>query len=80
MFEGPEHYLCERTQLDAKKCTFKTGKVVLQQPIDHAQVKKLLATGKTDALDKFISKAGKPFTAHLKLADKGKVEFEFPER
>jgi DNA topoisomerase-3 len=80
VFEGPESYLCERSQLETKKCTFKTGKVVLQQPVDRAQVKKLLATGKTDPLDKFISKAGKPFTAQLKLADKGKVEFDFPER
>jgi DNA topoisomerase-3 len=80
VFEGPETYLCERSQLDAKKCTFKTGKTVLQQPVDREQVKKLLATGKTDLLTQFISKAGKPFPAHLKLADKGKVEFEFPER
>lgn len=80
VFEGPETYLCERSQLDAKKCTFKTGKVVLQQPVDREQVKKLLATGKTDLLTQFISKAGKPFPAHLKLAERGKVEFEFPER
>jgi len=80
VFEGPEHYLCERSQLDAKRCTFKTGRVVLQQPVDHAQVKKLLATGKTDLLTQFISKAGKPFPAHLKLTEKGKVEFEFQER
>ena len=69
-----------RSQLDAKKCTFKTGKVVLQQPVDREQVKKLLATGKTDLLTQFISKAGKPFPAHLKLAERGKVEFEFPDR
>jgi DNA topoisomerase-3 len=80
VFEGPETYLCERSQLDAKKCTFKTGKVVLQQPVDRDQVKKLLATGKTDLLTQFISKAGKPFPAHLKLAERGKVEFEFQER
>ncbi|NDD37402.1 MAG: DNA topoisomerase III [Verrucomicrobia bacterium] len=80
VFEGPESYLCERSQLDAKKCTFKTGKVVLQQPVDREQVKKLLAKGKTDLLTQFISKAGKPFPAHLKLAERGKVEFEFPER
>ena len=80
VFEGPESYLCERSQLDAKKCTFKTGKLVLQQPVDREQVKKLLATGKTDLLTQFISKAGKPFPAHLKLAERGKVEFEFQDR
>ncbi len=80
VFEGPESYLCERSQLSEKRCTFKTGKVVLQQPVDRDQVKKLLAKGKTDLLTQFISKAGKPFPAHLKLAERGKVEFEFPER
>ena len=80
VFEGPESYLCERSQLAEKRCTFKTGKLVLQQPVDRDQVKKLLAKGKTDLLTQFISKAGKPFPAHLKLAERGKVEFEFPDR
>ena len=80
VFEGPESYLCERSQLAEKRCTFKTGKVVLQQPVDRDQVKKLLAKGKTDLLTQFISKGGKPFPAHLKLAERGKVGFEFPER
>lgn len=79
VFEGPEHYLCERSQADTKRCTFKSGKVVLQQPVDREQFKKLLATGKTDQFDKFISKSGKPFRARLTLAEKGKVGFEFPE-
>jgi DNA topoisomerase-3 len=79
VFEGPTDYLCEHSQRDAKRCLFKTGKVILQQPVEREQVSKLLAKGKTDPLTKFISKAGKPFTAHLRLAEKGKVEFEFPE-
>ncbi len=79
VFEGPVNYVCERSQAESKRCTFKSGRVVLQQPIDHTQIKKLLATGKTDVMDKFISKAGKPFSAHLKLGARGKVEFEFPE-
>ena len=80
VFEGPVNYVCEKSQADTKRCTFKSGRVVLQQPIDHTQIKKLLATGKTDVMEKFISKAGKPFSAFLKLGAKGKVEFEFPER
>ncbi|MGC2352739.1 MAG: topoisomerase C-terminal repeat-containing protein [Candidatus Udaeobacter sp.] len=35
--------------------------------------------GKTDLLDGFISKRGRPFSAYLKLED-GKVGFEFPEK
>ncbi|MBP7566629.1 MAG: topoisomerase C-terminal repeat-containing protein, partial [Burkholderiaceae bacterium] len=63
-------------------CDFKTGKVILQQPVDHEQLAKLLATGKTDLLDKFISnktrRAFKAFLAYDKEA--GKVGFEFEPR
>jgi len=80
VYEGPVNYVCEKSQADTKRCTFKSGRVVLQQPIDHTQIKKLLKDGKTDVMEKFISKAGKPFSALLKLSPRGKVEFEFPER
>jgi DNA topoisomerase-3 len=67
--------------LETKRCTFKTGKVVLQQPVDREQAKKLLDNGRTDLLPKFVSsKTGKPFQAFLVMQDKGKVGFEFPER
>jgi DNA topoisomerase-3 len=80
VFEGPVNYVCERSQAETKRCTFKSGRVVLQQPVNHEQIKKLLETGRTDVMEKFISKAGKPFSAFLKLGARGKVEFEFPER
>jgi len=41
---------------------------------------KLLTTGKTDLLEHFISKAGRPFPAYLVLDDSGKATFEFPPR
>ena len=44
------------------------------------QVEKLLQDGRTEALSGFVSKAGKNFTAHLVLGQRGKVEFEFPDR
>jgi DNA topoisomerase-3 len=56
------------------------SKTILQRPIDHAQLQKLLTQRKTDLLDKFISKAGKPFSAYLIMSDSGKVTFEFPPR
>jgi DNA topoisomerase-3 len=52
----------------------------LQQPIDAAQAQKILADGKSDLLDKFISKAGKPFPAYLVMDAKGKITFDFPPR
>jgi DNA topoisomerase-3 len=80
VFETPAGYLCEKSQSDARPCRFKIGREILQQPIDPAQAQKLLTARKTDLLDKFISKAGKPFPAYLVMDDKGKVTFDFPPR
>ena len=80
IFEGPEHYLCEKTQADKKPCKFKTGKLICQQPVDHEQLQKLLSQGRTDVLEKFISRFGKPFKAALTLDENNKVVFDFPPR
>jgi DNA topoisomerase-3 len=81
IFDTPQGYICERSQAEQKSCKFKKiGKEILQRPIDVEQVKKLLEKGKTDLLDKFISKAGKPFSAYLVLDENDKVVFEFPPR
>ena len=80
VFESETDYLCEKSQADKKPCKFKTGKTILQRRIEREQLVKLLTTGKTDLLEKFISKTGRPFSAWLVLGDGGKVGFEFPER
>ncbi len=80
VFDTEKGYLCENSQADRKPCKFKLGKEILQRPIDRDQAQKLLTNRKTDLLDKFISKAGKPFSAYLLLEDSGKVTFDFPPR
>ena len=81
VFESETDYLCENSQRDARPCKFKSGKVVLEQPIERAQMAKLLAAGRTDLLSKFVSRrSGKPFGAFLVMEEKGKIGFEFPER
>lgn len=81
VFEGPEAYLCENSQRETRPCKFKSGRVILEQPVDVTQMEKLLRDRRTDLLEKFVSrKTGKTFAAHLVLGEKGKVEFEFPER
>jgi DNA topoisomerase-3 len=80
LFEGPESYLCERSQAETKRCTFKVGKTICEQAIDRAQLAKLLAEKKSDLLKGFISKAGRPFPAYLILDDSQKVVFDFPPR
>jgi DNA topoisomerase-3 len=79
IFETENSYICERSQADRKPCKFKLSKTILGREISKEQAQKLLATGKTDLLDNFISKRGRPFSAYLKLED-GKVGFDFPEK
>jgi DNA topoisomerase-3 len=72
-------YACENAVSKEKTCTFRISKTILHREIPIEQVQKLIATGKTDLLPKFVSKKGRPFSAHLKL-ENGKVGFEFAAR
>jgi len=54
--------------------------MILQQPIEREQMKKLLATGKTDLLTAFVSKKGRRFKAFLVKQPDGKIGFEFQPR
>ncbi len=80
VFDAPSAYICERSQAESRACKFKIGKTILEQPVEPAQAVKILTDGRTDLLTKFISKAGKPFSAFLVLDDSGKVGFDFPPR
>jgi DNA topoisomerase III len=80
VFELGMSYICENSVGPEKTCDFRSGKVILQRSIDHDQVKKLLATGKTDLLERFISRKGRPFKAFLVLTNKKDVGFEFEKR
>jgi DNA topoisomerase-3 len=79
VFETPMRYVCEKSVGPNRTCDFRTGKIVAQRPMERAQVQKLLETGKTDLLEKFISKKGRPFKAYLVVKD-GKAQFEFEPR
>jgi len=80
VFDTEAGYICENSQLEAKSCKFKIGKTILEQPIDAVQAAKILKDKKSDVLEKFISKSGKPFPAFLVMDKKGKITFEFPAR
>ena len=83
VYEHGKNYVCERSLPSAAQvtptCDFKTGQIILQQPIERGQMEKLLATGKTDMLDKFVSmRTRRAFKAMLAWdAQAGKVNFEF---
>ena len=81
--EHGSNYVCSKAVPTAAQptpsCTFKSGKVILQQPVEREQMTKLLDTGKTDLLDKFVSmRTRRNFKAHLAWdKEAGKVNFEF---
>jgi len=80
LLENGSNYICEKAIGPAKTCDFRLGRVILQQPIDRTQLAKLLSTGKTDLLDRFVSKNGRRFKAYLVLQPDGTVGFEFEGR
>ncbi len=83
VFELGSNYICEnavRTEAQPDPtCDFKSRKIILQQPVERGQMIKLLETGKTDLLDKFVSmRTRRPFKAFLAWdKEAGKINFEF---
>ena len=82
VFEHGTSYVCEHSVGEHVTCDFKSGRVILQQPVSREQMGKLLATGATDLLENFISnKTRRKFKARLAFDKKeGKVNFEFEPR
>ncbi len=81
VFEQPMSYLCENSVGPAKSCDFRSGKVILQQPIDPTQMAKLLHDGRTDLMRGFISnRTRRKFSAFLVKKPDGSTGFEFEPR
>ncbi|MGE5472175.1 MAG: DNA topoisomerase III [Bacteroidota bacterium] len=80
VFDHGASYVCEKSVGPDKSCDFRSGKIILQQPIEPAQMQKLLADGKTDLLKEFVSnRTRRKFSAYL-VAKDGKVGFEFEKK
>jgi DNA topoisomerase-3 len=80
VFEHGVTYTCEKALGRERTCDFRSGRVILQQPVEREQMKKLLATGRTDLLTSFVSKKGRRFKAFLVKTPDGKIGFEFQAR
>lgn len=86
VYELGSSYYCEKTiptlSQTTPSCDFKSGRVILQQTVEPAQMTKLLATGKTDLLEGFVSmRTRRGFKAFLAWSkEEGKVVFEFEPR
>jgi len=81
VFEQPMAYVCEKSVGPARSCDFRSGKVILQQPIEPEQMRRLLAEGKTEPLRGFISnRTRRKFSAQLVKKPDGTIGFEFAPR
>jgi DNA topoisomerase-3 len=81
VYEHGMSYICERTVGPARSCDFRSGKIILQQEVGETQMRKLLAEGRTDLLDGFISsRTRRKFKAFLVREPGGRIGFEFAPR
>jgi len=82
VYEHGTSYVCEHAVGAHVTCDFKSGKIILQQPIAREQMSKLLASGRTDLMENFVSnKTRRKFKAFLTYdAKEGKVMFAFEPR
>ena len=81
VYETGSSYVCEKSVGAAPSCDFRSGKIILQQPVEAEQMRKLLETGRTDLLDGFVSaRTKRKFKAFLVKQAGGKIGFEFEPR
>jgi DNA topoisomerase-3 len=77
VFETAQAYVCEQAVGQEKSCDFRSGRVILQRPVERAQMQKLLASGKTDLLQFVSARTRRGFSAYLVRQPDGKIGFEF---
>jgi DNA topoisomerase-3 len=80
VFEHGVSYVCEKSVGPQRSCDFRSGRMILQQPVERDQMRKLLATGRTDLLTGFVSRKNRKFKAFLVKTPQGKIGFEFLPR
>ena len=76
--ETKKAYSCSAWK--ASGCDFAIWKQVSGKRLSEAQAKQLLKSGRTGLLKGFRSKAGRPYSAALKLDGDNRVRLEFGER
>jgi DNA topoisomerase III len=77
--ESGNSYVLRERAGDAWKQTFRVGRIMCQKPIPRELAVQLIERGKTDLIQGFISRKGRPFDAFLKRED-GRIAWEFPPR
>ena len=77
--EAPTNYVLREKEAGEWKETFKVGRIMCQKEITRDQAIQLVTRGKTDLIEKFISKKGRPFDAFL-VRQGPRITWEFPPR
>jgi len=81
VFEHGMSYVCEKSVGPGRSCDFRSGKIILQQEVAREQMSKLLAEGRTDLFQGFVSsRTRRRFKAFLARGADGKIGFEFEPR
>ncbi len=82
ILETPTHYRCQGVCVEqaGRKSGLILPRMVCQREITREELQPYLDQRRTDLLENFISRFGKPFKAILVLKDTGKHGFEFPPR
>jgi DNA topoisomerase III len=75
---GPNFLLREKEGEEWKQ-TFRVGKLMCQKAITQEHAVQLVSVGKTDLIQGFTSKKGRPFDAFLKR-EGARISWEFPPR
>ena len=75
ILESPKAWSCSNWR---NGCPFQVWKTMAGKKIPKTAVKQLLANGKSDLIEGFKSRAGKPFKARLQVVE-GEVKFAFDD-
>ncbi len=77
--EAGSSYVLRERDGEGWKQSFRVGRLMCQKPIPREAAIQLVTAGKTDLIQGFVSKKGRPFDAFLKRED-GRISWEFPPR
>jgi len=77
--ESGNSYVLRAREGEGWTQAFRVGRLMCQKAIPREAAIQLVTTGKTDLIQGFISKKGRPFDAFLKR-EAGRIAWEFPPR
>lgn len=75
LYETEKAFICSKYKKDDKKaCKFAFSKTLAGRTFSDDEIQTIISGGKTDVLEGFTSKTGKPFSSAIGLSN-GRVEF-----